>query len=271
MSLQAPEVPTAPAEQVSAPAAPQSSREGDHGRPADERTVLSGGALRAEFAATRRARRESVQPQKPTGAPPVNPEPAAKPGQSPAPEQSAETTNATSASADGEQDTVELVLGGDGEAPAGDEPGGDKAEQGLGEEILDDPAALEALDEEQIRKLPNAEVRRLIRRNQRLAARATKAEARLQEATRQAAVTSRDDGPVQSGIEAHPEVRQIDQRVGHVSRLLEWLDANPEGGEYADESGKVLAAVSPEQVRRSLRAGERELARLESQRESTNV
>jgi hypothetical protein len=71
-----------------------------------------------------------------------------------------------------------------------------------------------------------------------------------------------------SGLESHPEVAEISQRLDSVARIMEWLDANPEGGQYADEQGRIIAELTPDQARRALRTGERELARLETQKAS---
>lgn len=275
MSLQTIEAPAATGTQAPpAPAVPQSSQATTSGRPAEERGSLTGAALRTELAAARRAKREAVQSQKPSGTPPVTPDPVTAPGQSPAPEkvEAGQQANATSAPAETERSAVSAILADDNaETTTGTEPEGGQTEgkAGLTEEILDDPAALEALTEEQIKGIPNAEMRRLVRRNQRLAARATKAEAKLQELQRQAAVAPQQEQPAAvSGVEGHPEVARITQQLDQVQRLLEWLDANPDGGDYVDERGGAKASVSPEQVRRVQRNAMAELARLGAQRET---
>jgi hypothetical protein len=289
MSLQTTEAPAATGTQAPTPAAAESrsSQGSAPGRPAVERDRLSGAALRSEFAASRRSKREAVQAQKPVATHPVNPDPAPASGESPAPEKPAagQQANATSAPAETETSAVAAIL--NGEPAAEGEPKepaeGAEAKPGLSEEILDDPAALEALSEEilddpaalealsedQIKAIPNAEMRRLVRRNQRLAARATKAEAKLQEMQRQAAVAQpAPQHEPASGVEFHPEVARIDAKLNQVQRLLDWLDANPDGGDYADDAGGVKATVSPDQVRRAQRSAVAELARLESQRET---
>jgi hypothetical protein len=268
-TLEAPAAPVAAA--LPAPATDQrSGQDSGISRPADGENQTRAG-LRAELTASRRARRgQATVAQPKAGVPaetrsPASGQPTAAPAEGQA-TAGTDNSNAAPAPTQGATEAETLQnLATEGtettDAAATATPTTTDAR-----ELLEDPEALEALSEEQIKAIKDASIRKLVRRNKRLTAQFREAEAQL--AKRQDRPEPQENGSeaVGSGLDSHPGIRQLDQQIAQVDRILAWAEAHPDGGDYQDASGKSLGQYTAEQVSQLARNAQREVRRLEGSR-----
>jgi hypothetical protein len=224
----------------------------------------TGADLRAEIAANRRARR-NPRPvaQSPTqGSPANNPEPqTSDPAVTPEAGEavSPDPTNLTSApEAEGQSQDPSATpptAESEGEQPT------DNAAAAAESDLLDDPEAIAEMSEAQIAGIKDATVRKLVRRIHKLTARAKAAEAKATQ------VPDKSEPQAQTFGNADPEIAKLDSRITLIERAAQWAKANPDGGDFVGDDGKVIARYSPEEVDRILATAPLSLARLEAQRE----
>lgn len=249
---------------VAQPEQPVESRpEAQDRRPADRAENVSGADLRAELSAARKARasRASAPQTKPQGKPAPR-ESATAAETPPAPEAgSTDEPNATSTSTPSEDQATPGI------AELADAKPDAVTPETKAETPDFDPEALEDLTEEQIAKIANADVRKLLRRNRRLAGKLKALEsAQTQQApkepeAKQPEWRAGDRDPLAS----HPQITQLTARIDELDRYVTWAQDNPDGGEYTDDQGKAYA-FTREQVRNILNKGQREIVRLETER-----
>jgi hypothetical protein len=76
-----------------------------------------------------------------------------------------------------------------------------------------------------------------------------------------AARTAAPPEPV-TAPEDHPDLHAVQQEIGVYEAHLRWFDENPDGGQYTDAQGRVIAEVPAERVTALRRAAERKLSEL---------
>jgi hypothetical protein len=65
---------------------------------------------------------------------------------------------------------------------------------------------------------------------------------------------------------AHPDLSAIDSEVATYEAHLRWFDEHPDGGEYRNDRGELVATVAPEQVVRLRRTADRKINELLARR-----
>lgn len=259
------EPPAAPAKTVTASAAGNGTADRSTTPPADGVANLSGGALTLALAKAARARREaeSSGAQGKTAKPDPN-GPAPRPA-APAPADGAakgsDNTNAASSP----------DAGGEATNPPPDPEAADDAmaslvaqdqpaeETGAGSETAADPEAEEP-------ERQSKAVRSLQKRVDKLTAKLKAYEARFGNGTDGDGEPAPAAEPAPAGSGNHPDLAAIDSEVANYESHLRWFDENPDGGDYRNARGEVVATVPPERVATLRRAAERKITELTARR-----
>lgn len=250
-TLEPPKTTTAPAAGLDLAARPTAG---------DDPANLTGQALRTALAHSARHRRGGV----PVAPGKTEPNGHPKPVTAAAPAGEAGTgTDDTSAASTSTQQGEETST----EADAGDTLAALEA-------AADEPAAAAetetAPDPEETTDEPTKGVRDLQKRVGKLTARLKAYEAKFGALDGAAPQQEPSPAPAASAFPEHdhPEIAEIDAQIGAYEAHLQWLDANPDGGEYRDDQGRLLANITPERVGAMKRAAERKVTELTARRAS---
>lgn len=253
----------APAKTVTASAAGNGTADRSTTPPADGVANLSGGALTLALAKAARARREaeSSGAQGKTAKPDPN-GPAQRPA-APAPADGAakgpDNTNAASSP----------DPGGEASNPPPDPEAADDAMASLvaQDQPAEDTGAETAADPEaEEPERQSKAVRSLQKRVDKLTAKLKAYEARFGNGTDGDGEPAPAAEPAPVGSGNHPDLAAIDSEVANYESHLRWFDEHPDGGEYRNARGEVVATVPPERVPTLRRAAERKITELTARR-----
>lgn len=64
----------------------------------------------------------------------------------------------------------------------------------------------------------------------------------------------------------HPDITRLDREMAEYQAHIDWMDANPEGGEYRDAQGRLLGRIDPDKIPAMKREAERRVAELTARR-----
>lgn len=228
---------------------------------ADEPANLSGQALTSALSQAARSRRAGpaevaapTAPPKPNGPAkePAAAAPASGQNQGTEPSNAASTPEQPGAEPEGTS-TVAAADAAAGDTPADPASEGTPADPEDGEPA-DDP------------KPESKGLKALQKRVDKLTARLRRYEEQYGPMEGQPSDATPKPTPVAAHPSEHPDIAQLDREMAEYQSHLDWMDANPDGGEYRDHQNRLLGRVDPEKIPAMKREAERRIAELTARR-----
>lgn len=233
-------------------------------RPASDGENLRGADVRSEFARSRRARRDNGSERTARATPADINKPSSDNGTPQTPEgapasNDSGTSNVTSTPAT-DAAAVEALANGTTEATSPTTNTTTELDADDVADLVDDPEVLAKLNDDEIKAIKDKSLRKLVKRVKVLTKELHRA--------RSPGAETESDGK-SGAAPADPRLTQISSEIGRLQRVVEWAQANPDGGQYLDENGKPVATYNAQQVDAIIANGQRQIIRLEARREAT--